>query len=256
MNKRKNPNYKLKIKLLQEVKLKCPFCNYADASKLEHHHIDGNPANTVFKNLISVCPNCHTSIESGEISESLVIKTKNNLSINADYLYKGIYTFDNFRIHKNRVGILKKGMTIKDLYTILPSNQIRKTVAYGEHPGEDMYDSYEIYNSNGEILLAVETSENGNINDLIRLISIKSTKFHTLSDVRLGVSISEIMHNEHLENFQPDLEHIHFKIEWINASCSIDKKQLNDDWWNNEKKRIELRGENLESKIDSITIRW
>jgi hypothetical protein len=256
LNKRKNPNYKLKIKLLQEVKLKCPFCIYSDATKLEHHHIDGNPSNTIFENLISVCPNCHSGIESGEISKDLVIKTKNNLSTNSEYFNKGIYTFDNFRIHDNRVGILKKGMTIKELYTILPSNQIKKSVTYGEHSGVDMNDSYEIYDFDGENILTVETSEDGNINSSIKFVTIKSSKFHTLSNVRIGTSISEIMKSELLDKYSPDIDYIHFEIGWINAVCSINKDQLKNGWWNYEKKIIELKGENLQSKIDAISIIW
>ena len=256
MNKRRNPNYKLKVKLLQEVNLKCPFCQYFDASKLEHHHIDGDRSNTVFENLISVCPNCHTEIESGEIRLEEVKKVKKSFSKSSNYFYKGIYTFDNFRIHDNRVGILKKGMTVKDIYTVLPDNQIRKTIQHGEHCGEDMYDAYEIYDSDRELILTIETSEQGNIDDKIELIVIHSKKFHTLTNVRIGASISEIMENELIENYEPSINQIHFEIKWINAVCSINKTELNNKWWNESKKKIEINGDNLSAKIDSIAIRW
>ena len=72
MAKRKNPGYKLKVKLLQEVQFICPFCGYSQAENLHHHHIDEGSSNTVFNNMISVCPNCHTKIGSGEISRKQV----------------------------------------------------------------------------------------------------------------------------------------------------------------------------------------
>lgn len=256
MSKRKNPNYKLKIKLLQEVRLKCPFCDFSDASKLEHHHIDRNPSNTVFENLISVCPNCHSKIEAGEISNEQVLKTKTILNTNSKFFNEKGYTFDNFRIHYDRVGIFKKGMTIKEIYTILPKNQIKKSITYGEHGGEDLYDSYKIYDSNGEHILTLESSEKGNLNDEIKLITIHSSRFHTLSKVRIGTSISEVMLYENIKEFEPDIEFIHFKIDWISAICSINKKQLKNGWWNELLKKIELKSENLNVKIDSISIFW
>jgi len=254
--KRKNPNYKLKVKLLEEVQLKCPFCAFPDASRLEHHHIDGNPSNTIFENLISVCPNCHSGIESGIISKKKVVKIKASLFGKSQMLNNKAYTFDNFRIHDNRVGIFKKGMTVNDIYTILPSSQIRKSIIYGEHSGGDMYDSYEIYDSNGEHLLSVETSENGNINSEIEIISIKSSKFHTLSNVKIGARISEIAPFENISTFEPDIEQIHFKINWLNVTCSVNKKQLKTEWWNDQNNRVYMNESNLESKIDNITIFW
>lgn len=256
MNKRKNPNYKLKVKLLQEVKLKCPFCYFSEASMLEHHHIDGNPSNTVFENLISVCPNCHSKIESGEITKETVIGIKTSLSTDSEYFNKTIYTFDNFRIHSDRVGIIRKGMSIKDLYVILPKNQIRKSIVHGEHSGEDMYDAYEIYDSNKEHILTIVNSEDGDINKPIESINIHSSKFHTLTNVRIGSSISEIQKNEQITSFEPDIDYIHFKVKWISATCSINKKQLNKNWWNNENRKIELKREHLNAKIDSISIFW
>ena len=101
--KRKNPSYKLKVQLLQEVQLKCPFCEYREADKLEHHHIDGNPNNTIFENLISVCPNCHTAIESGQISTERVKKLKKSLISKNSYFNKGDYEFTNYLLHQERV---------------------------------------------------------------------------------------------------------------------------------------------------------
>lgn len=255
-NKRKNPSYKLKVRLLQEVKLKCPFCGHSDASKLEHHHIDGDSSNTIFENLISVCPNCHSEIESKKITLNQILEIKKNVSITSGYFNKNSYTFENFRIHKNRVGIINKGMRIKDIYSILPQNQIRKIVTLGEHSGEDMYDSYEIYNSDGEHILTLGTSENDTFNDAIKSVSIHSSKFCTLTNLRIGISLSEFLISEQIKENSPDIDFIHFNIEWIDAVCSISKKQLIEGWWNSETNTIELKDENLEAKVDLITILW
>ncbi|WP_413512863.1 HNH endonuclease [Myroides odoratus] len=81
MTTRKNPNHKLKARLLQEVNSNCSFCDFSDAGLLEFHHIDNDNSNTIFENLIAVCPTCHTKITYNEISQQEVIETKRNLII-------------------------------------------------------------------------------------------------------------------------------------------------------------------------------
>lgn len=79
MSKRINPSYKLKARLLQDSNSKCAFCDFNDAGLLEFHHIDNNRTNTIFENLIAVCPTCHSKITYNEISRAEVENQKQNL---------------------------------------------------------------------------------------------------------------------------------------------------------------------------------
>ena len=79
------------------------------------------------------------------------------------------YTFDNFHISENRVGIFSKGMTISDVYNSIPKEQIKKTVGYGEF-ADDTYDDYEIYDSNGKKILVLTPKQNGNTSSKICLL--------------------------------------------------------------------------------------
>ncbi|WP_281309751.1 HNH endonuclease signature motif containing protein [Flavobacterium flavigenum] len=83
-DKRKNPTYRQKVRLLQESKNKCAFCAFSDAGRIQFHHIDENSANTILENLISVCPNCHSLIGEKAITEKEVLIKKENLK--NDYL--------------------------------------------------------------------------------------------------------------------------------------------------------------------------
>lgn len=58
----------LSKKLFQEANNSCSFCEFSDVASLHIHHIDENPNNNEFKNLIVVCANCHSKITHGEIS--------------------------------------------------------------------------------------------------------------------------------------------------------------------------------------------
>jgi Zn finger protein HypA/HybF involved in hydrogenase expression len=80
--KKKRPviPYKTKALLLKEVNLKCAFCTNNDVHHFQVHHIDENPSNNSFNNLIMVCPNCHSKITKGDIRRVTVTKIKQDLS--------------------------------------------------------------------------------------------------------------------------------------------------------------------------------
>lgn len=82
MTRRKNPTHKLKARLLQETNSNCAFCSFSDAGLLEFHHIDNDNSNTIFENLIAVCPTCHSKITYNEISQKTVLEIKQKLKFN------------------------------------------------------------------------------------------------------------------------------------------------------------------------------
>jgi hypothetical protein len=66
----------MKALLLKEVDSRCPFCKNDDVDHFQFHHIDGNRANTIFENLLAVCPNCHSKITKSDISLDEVLEVK------------------------------------------------------------------------------------------------------------------------------------------------------------------------------------
>lgn len=62
----------LEKRVFQEAGSKCAFCPETYIVSLQIHHIDGNPSNNAFENLILVCALCHTKITGGVISEEAV----------------------------------------------------------------------------------------------------------------------------------------------------------------------------------------
>lgn len=65
--------------LQQEINSLCPFCNNTDVGHFQIHHIDENPQNNQFSNLILICPICHSKITKGEILYNFVVEKKNTL---------------------------------------------------------------------------------------------------------------------------------------------------------------------------------
>jgi hypothetical protein len=63
-------------RVFQEAGSRCPFCSETEIASLEIHHIDTDPANNRFENLLLVCATCHSKITAGIISEADVQRTK------------------------------------------------------------------------------------------------------------------------------------------------------------------------------------
>lgn len=76
---RKTPPAKTRAILQQEIGSQCPFCRNEDAAHFVVHHIDGNPAKNDLKNLLMVCPTCHSKITKGDISSVEVVGVRATL---------------------------------------------------------------------------------------------------------------------------------------------------------------------------------
>lgn len=81
MKKRIPIQPKIKARLQKEINSECPFCQNQDVEYFQTHHIDENPGNNEFSNLLLVCANCHSKITKGDILQSEVANKKNNLPI-------------------------------------------------------------------------------------------------------------------------------------------------------------------------------
>jgi hypothetical protein len=70
---RKTVTPAMEKRLLVEARGQCPWCiEWDPAAVIEFHHIDGDPGNSVFANLIAACRNHHGKIERGDIPEAEV----------------------------------------------------------------------------------------------------------------------------------------------------------------------------------------
>jgi len=163
------------------------------------------------------------------------------------------YKFDNFHISEDRVGIFSNGMTISNVYDVLPKTQIKKIVGYGEF-ADDTYDDYEIYDSTGDKILVLTPLDNGNTNSKINRILILDARFQTSEKIGLKSTFRDLSEFYSMRNISPDLEHIVVEIDHINARFGINKNQLDKDWWTgNEIDVSKIPGKAI---IDNLTVWW
>jgi len=73
----------IRAPLLIEVRFRCPFplCSAIDKTKLRFHHIErwAKSHTHDFRNMIAACPNCHFSLDKGDISPSYAKTLKSTL---------------------------------------------------------------------------------------------------------------------------------------------------------------------------------
>jgi 5-methylcytosine-specific restriction endonuclease McrA len=70
----------LEKRIYQEAGSKCVFCPESDVVTLQVHHIDNDPANNAFENLLLVCATCHAKVTGGVMSLESVRLKKRQLS--------------------------------------------------------------------------------------------------------------------------------------------------------------------------------
>lgn len=70
---------KVKAELQKEINSACPFCNNNDVGHFQIHHIDEDSSNNNIRNLILLCPTCHSKITKGDINNHTVRQKKNSL---------------------------------------------------------------------------------------------------------------------------------------------------------------------------------
>ena len=68
MKERKKPTQRTRAKLQKEAGSRCPICGNEDVGEFQVHHLDGNPANDAFQNLLLLCPNCHAKFTNGTLT--------------------------------------------------------------------------------------------------------------------------------------------------------------------------------------------
>ena len=160
-----------------------------------------------------------------------------------------------YLIAPNRVGVISKGMTVNDVIKVIPKDQIQKKIGYGEFLN-DTYDDYEIYDSLGNHILTITPKTQSDSSSKINRVLIVSSRCQTKEGIGLNSTYSELLKSYPVEDYAPDMEHVVLTVDSLNARFSIKKTELETNWWNKERKEIDINKIPSESRFDSISIWW
>ncbi len=70
---------KFRALLQQEINSKCPFCDSTEVDHFHVHHINEDPSDNDFGNLLMTCTTCHSKITKGDILQPEVFRKKMSL---------------------------------------------------------------------------------------------------------------------------------------------------------------------------------
>lgn len=163
------------------------------------------------------------------------------------------YTFENFHITENRVGIFARGITVEQLYLLLPNEQIKKSVGYGEF-ADDTYDEYQIYDSDGTLLLVLGTETNGDFKAKINSIVVKDPRFETTENLGLNTTYEELQKNYIIDNLFREETMIYLYLKYTGAwfLFGVNTTDLPNSGWDSSGS-INLP---KDTKMDTFTIQW
>ncbi len=173
----------------------------------------------------------------------LTISCVNKPADNADFL-----------VTENSVGVLKNGMTVKDVLDITPKTQIIKVVDKDDY--ENSYDDYQYFDKNNNHLLTLTPTIQDDTQSKINRILILDKRFKTNKNIGLGSTYFDLKSNYKITDIAPDLEHIVLTVGELNAWFSINKNQLLDNWWDENKKQIDSSKIPNTATFDTFVIWW
>ncbi len=158
-------------------------------------------------------------------------------------------------ITANSIGVFNTQNTIAEILHTLPNVQIKKKVGYGEFK-DDLYDDYEVYNHNNQLLFTLTPKDTANVNQKINTVMVNSPFFKTDKGITVNSTYGDIKKAYTINGFTPTREYVSFNVNEINANFSIAKSKLPKDWWNEKTKKVNENKIPLDAQIDSFTLWW
>ena len=76
MKPRKKPSQRERALLQQEIGSTCPICGNEAVGEFQVHHLNGDPLDNSFTNMLLICPNCHAKFNNHSYSREIGYQAK------------------------------------------------------------------------------------------------------------------------------------------------------------------------------------
>ncbi len=129
-----------------------------------------------------------------------------------------------FEIGKQHVGLLTDSTKVKDLQLVFPSDSIVKNIKGDESTGDS--NDIEIYDSTGKQLLALSPSQSLDSTAVIKSIRVFDSRYKTNKNISTLSTFADIKNNYKISGISTLINSIVISVNEINATFTIDKKEL------------------------------
>jgi len=148
----------------------------------------------------------------------------------------------DFTIEKGRVGELNKKTKINELESIFKNDSLVVNLGKSVSNTDSKYfndeDEYIVYNNKGKHLLTITPTKSHDSLSLIKSIEIFNNQYVTKKEISLYSPFKEIQ-TAYQVNITNTLLSAHIDIDELNATMSIDKKDIGINEFNREKIKVE-----------------
>ncbi|MFK7780813.1 hypothetical protein [Psychroserpens sp.] len=132
---------------------------------------------------------------------------------------------DPFQIGKQHIGLLTDSTQVKDLELAFPTDSIVKNIMGDEFSGS--VNDIEIYDtSSGKPLLILTPTQALDSTAKIKSIHIKDSRYKTDKNISSISTFSDIKNNYKISGIATLINSVVISVNEINASFTIDKKEL------------------------------
>lgn len=136
-----------------------------------------------------------------------------------------------FLIASGQVGIIKKGMTIKDLYSLFSEDQIKKIKTKSELTA-DASDNFYVYDKQNRLLLIASPQTKNDEGSRITRLVIKDKRYQTAKGIGLQSNVGQVREAYENTDFIPSLDEIIMFVPEIDANFEINPRHLSSKVWN------------------------
>ena len=164
-------------------------------------------------------------------------------------------TKNEFLITSNHVGEIKKRLTLSDIYSMLPENQIKK-IAPGKKDATDKSDDYYIYSDKNKLLYVITPEKKDDENAKINRILIKDSRFHTAKGIGLNSTVGQIEKAYPDYDFIPVDNEIILFVPEVNSYFQVNKKDVPAGWFNESTGSVYADSIPGNIGIASMTVYW
>lgn len=131
---------------------------------------------------------------------------------------------DPFQISKQNIGLLTDSTQVKDLKDVFPNDSLVTFIKGDEFNGGN--NDIDIYNLQGEQLLSLTPSETLDSTSTIKSVRIMNASYKTDKNVTTISTFKDINNNYKISSINNLINSVVISVNEINASFTIDKKEL------------------------------
>lgn len=162
---------------------------------------------------------------------------------------------EEFLIDRNQVGPVKKGMTIKELRSLLPQERVKKIASRAELSAETS-DNYYVYDDSSRLLFIVAPRRKNDETARINRVIVKDRRFQTKTGIGLNSTVGEIREVYPDSKIVPSVDDIILYVRILDANFEIDERRLSPTIWNDTTGNIMLDSIPPATGITDLTVVW